>query len=114
MIIDQDALNAAINLVQRSGAQSLEFGYLNDEPPFEWWAHAQYRGTRLTVEHHHGPVEAVEALARRILDGATCRRCGALIKLDDEGEGCRWTRNGARWEPGCGLPIDQSIPLPRR
>lgn len=69
MVIDQDALNAAINLVQRSGAQSLEFGYLNDDVPVgeaAWWAHAQYRGTRLTVEHHGGPVEAVEALARRL------------------------------------------------
>jgi hypothetical protein len=79
----------------------------------DWWAHAQFQGARLTVEHENGPVEAVVALAGRLLEGAKCRRCGKPIMLDDDGEGCRWTRQGKKWEPGCGLPIDMTIPVPR-
>ena len=48
MILDQNALDASIHLVGRTGATSFEIGYLNDGVP----------------------VEAAEALARRLLDGA--------------------------------------------
>lgn len=95
--------------------------------PIRWFAHAQYRGSRITVEDQAGPVEAVEALARRILDGAECR-CGRLVALSDDGamiypgsvrpDGtvmtdervaeltrrgqCRWTREGSHWVGACG------------
>lgn len=113
LAFDQDALEASLDLVRRSGAGTVEFGYLHDDVPIEeagWWAHAQYRGARLTVEKERGPVQAVEALARRILTGALCRRCGKPITLADGGEGCRWRRSGKKWEPGCGLPVDTTIP----
>lgn len=130
IVMDQDAMYAALDLVGRTGAQGLEFGYLNEGVPIEkadWYAHAQYRGARITVEHHTGPVEALEALARRLLDGGMCARCGGLVALSDDGamaypnavwaDGekrdlaalranplCRWRRMGPRWEPGCGRP----------
>lgn len=110
---DQDALEAGLDLVRRSGASEVEFGYLHggDVPAAEadWYAFAVYRGARITVEHHVGPIEAVEALARRLFTGATCRRCGEPIVISD-GAGCRWVRNGKRWEPGYGKPIDYTIP----
>lgn len=115
-VFDQDALEASLDLARRSGASTVEFGYLYDDVPIEkadWWAHAQFQGARLTAEHENGPVEAVEALARRLLKGARCRRCGNQIMLNDDGEGCRWTRQGKKWEPGCGLPIDMTIPVQR-
>lgn len=122
--MDDDALTAAADLVGRTGAQELQIGYLNDEPPHRWYAHAQYRGTRITVEDQPGPVEAAEALARRLLTGAKCAHCGGLIALSDRGatayrsavmaDGtrwtaeqaraagqCRWTRMGRRWARGC-------------
>lgn len=117
MSFDQDALTAAMDLVGRTGARQFEFGYLHEDVPVEeadWWAHAQYRGVRISVEHKQGPIEAVEALARRLLDGGLCRRCGQPIRLSDEGQGCRWTRNGPKWTPGCDLPIDHSIPIAPR
>lgn len=113
MIFDQDALFAAIGLVKRSGGASFELGYLHDDVPIEeagWWAAVHFRGARLTVENEKGPVQAAEALARRLLDGALCRRCGKPIRLGD-GEGCRWTRQGVEWVPGCGKEIDPAIPL---
>lgn len=101
---DQDALNAALDLVGRTGAKQIEIGWLHDDVPVEkmgWYAHAQYHGLRLTAESV-GPVEAVETLARRLLDGGTCAYCGLTVSLGDyPGRRCRWTRQGAAWVRGC-------------
>lgn len=120
--LDEDAVIACVDLVGRTGATDFEIGYVNDEPPHAWYAHAQFRGARITAEDHSGPVEAADALARRLLAGARCR-CGRLVALTDAGavavdghlvDGtawtaadaqkagqCRWTRQGRRWEMGC-------------
>lgn len=124
---DQDAMTACADLVGRTGARELEIGYLHDDVPADqaaWYAHAKYRGARITADDHRGPVEAVEALARRLLTGAQCK-CGRLVALSDDGavafdsahltDGtewnaehaaaagqCRWTRNGNRWVSACG------------
>jgi hypothetical protein len=125
--LDEDALKAAADLVGRTGAKSFQIGYLHDDVPAAeagWYAYAQYEGTRITAEDHPGPVEAAEALARRLLAGAKCTGCGGLVALSDAGavaypsatltdgtrwdagtackaKQCRWTRVGARWEMGC-------------
>jgi hypothetical protein len=126
--LDEDALIAAADLVGRTGATRFEIGYLHDDVPAEqagWYAHAQYKGARITAEDHRGPVDAAEALARRLLTGGKCAKCGKLIALSGSGafayhapvmtDGtrwtaddaaaagqCRWTRTGPRWEAGCG------------
>lgn len=122
--LDEDAVVAGADLVGRTGAREFQVGYINDEAPHQWYAHAQYKGARITEENHPGPVEAVEALARRLLTGARCTNCGKLIALSGSGafayrepvmvDGsrwsageaaaagqCRWTRMGRRWEPAC-------------
>ncbi len=124
-MIDQDAVIACADLIGRTGATGFQIGYLHDDVPVEeagWFAYAQFRGARITEDNHRGPVEAAEALARRILTGGKCR-CGKLVSLSDDGavafggrmaDGstftieeakaagqCRWTRIGARWEMGC-------------
>jgi len=127
MNFDDDALVACADLVGRTGAKHFQIGYLHDDVSAEdagWYAHAQYKGARITEENHRGPVEAAEALARRLLTSARCR-CGKLAALSDAGamvyggahlvDGstwnaedarragqCRWTRVGSRWEMGCG------------
>lgn len=128
MNLDDDAFHAAVELVGRTGATGFQIGYLHDDVPPEkaaWYAHAQYKGARIIAEDHPGPIEAAEALARRLLTGAKCTACGGLITLSDSGafayssatlaDGtvwdvktaaaagqCRWTRVGAHWEKGCG------------
>jgi hypothetical protein len=125
--IDEDVVTAAVDLVGRSGATSLQVGYLHDDVPTDeagWYAHAQYRGARIIAENHRGPVEACEALARRLLTGAKCAHCSGLVALSSRGaafypgavlvdgsefaEGdararpqCRWTRRGQTWKRGC-------------
>lgn len=120
-----EALLAAVDLVGRTGARDYECGYLLEGVPSPlagWWAKATYRGGKIIEENHRGPVEASEALARRLLHGAKCA-CGKLVALDgvatfvtgdlvdgstwtaDEaaaaGE-CRWSREGPRWVSACG------------
>jgi hypothetical protein len=122
--LDEDAVIAGADLVGRTGATHFQVGYLNDEPPHNWYAQARYKGARISEDNHRGPVEAVEALARRLLTGAKCINCGKLITLSGSGafayespvmaDGsswtaeeaaaagqCRWTRMGKRWESAC-------------
>jgi hypothetical protein len=102
---DQDALHAGLHLIERTGAKQVEIGYLHEDVPAEqagWYAYAQYHGARVTAQDHQGPVEAVEALARQLLDGGLCAFCGQKIALGDyPGRRCRWTRHGDEWVRGC-------------
>lgn len=123
-LIDEDALIAAVDLVGRSGARQFEAGYLDDDVPSaeaRWWASARYKGTRIQVDEHAGPVEAAEALARRILHGGTCQHCGGYTVVDggEPGVGvffggvksrriCRWVRTGPRWDRTCAPPINRA------
>jgi hypothetical protein len=127
MNLDADDVMAAVDLVGRTGARSLEIGYLHDNVPAEeagWYAQVQYKGARVIEENHRGPAEALEALARRILTGAKCNHCKGLVALSAGGalayaastltDGtrwtaeqaraagqCRWRREGRRWVRGC-------------
>lgn len=107
---DEDAFFAALDLVGRTGASQLEFGYLYDDVPVDqaaWWAHAQYQGVRVMVENQTSPVEAVEELARKLLNGGMCTACDRTITLaslavdTDVKAFCRWTRSGKDWVRGC-------------
>lgn len=124
--LDRDAIVACADLVGRSGATQFQIGYLHDGVPVEeagWYAHAQLRGARITVENHSSPDEAADALSRRILTGGQCQHCRGLVALSDDGamafnstlaNGERWTieqqrqagqrrwrRLGDRWVRGC-------------
>jgi hypothetical protein len=113
--LDEDAVIACADLAGRTGARQLELGYLHDEAPHSWYASASYKGARITVENQAGPVEAADAMARRLLDGARCTHCRRKVALSGGGAAawvggaaehmtglsCRWRRMGARWERGC-------------
>lgn len=102
-LMNEDVVVACVDLIGRAGASGFEMGYLHDDVPIEeagWYAHAQYRGARITVEDHRSPTGAALALAERMLRGATCR-CRQPVTLSDGGEGCRWRLIGKRWEPSC-------------
>ena len=120
--LDDDAVKACADLVGRTGAKTFQIGY-DEDPPRRWYAYAQYKGARLTVEDCRGPVEAADALSRKLLTGGKCTHCGGLITLTDAGavafprhftDGsevteetaramphCRWRRMGGKWERGC-------------
>lgn len=122
----EDAMVATVELVGRTGATNFECGYLHDDVPADqaaWYAHVQYRGARITVENQTGPIQALDALAKRLLTGARCQHCGGLVALSPFGavafdghlaDGTKWTmreaaqttqclwrRVGRRWVRGC-------------
>jgi hypothetical protein len=125
---DRQAIVACADLVGRSGARNFQIGYLHDDVPAElagWYAHASYKGARISEENHPGPTQAAEALAVRLLTGGKCR-CGKLVALGRDGamaydasmaDGsrwsvaeaaeagqCLWERRGEKWWPGCPEP----------
>jgi hypothetical protein len=104
--LNDDMVVACADLAGRAGASEFQIGFVHDDVPSEdagWYAHAQYRGARLTAKDHRSPTGAALALSERILSGATCR-CGQRVTLSDGAAGCRWQLLGRRWEPGCDAP----------
>jgi hypothetical protein len=115
VVLDEDALLACTDVVGRTGAKSFQIGWLNDPgtPKFkskgpEWYAYAEYdqegdvgsTQPKILVGGLPGPTEAADGLSRRLLDGGRCTHCNQTITLLGT-EGCRWTRNGRKWEASC-------------
>lgn len=132
-LYDEDALVAAAELAGRAGARHFQVGYLHEDVPVAeaaWYAHAQYRGARITCEGQASPTGAADGLARRLLTGAKCTHCGRLASLDPQGayahdatlvDGtpwlaeqqaaagiCYWHRAGRTWVRGC---VDGTPPV---
>lgn len=129
---DRDRVIACADLVGRSGARQFQIGYLHEDVPMEsagWYAHAMFRGVRITAQDQSGPAQAAMALAEKVLTGAKCR-CGRLVALRPDGavafrkthmaDGsewtaaeaakagqCRWRLAGDKWEPSCPVPADR-------
>jgi hypothetical protein len=127
LVLDQDALLAAVDVINRMGAIDFEVGHLDDTPRSEdarWWARARWNGTKVAVEDHTGPDTAAEALAKRLMNGGQCTHCAGTITLGPTsraqrraGKLCAWTRQGVRWVRGCAdrVPEGQrAVPTPAR
>lgn len=132
--LDPDArqvLNASIDLFIRCGASEFDFGYLHENvrsQDADWYAYVAFRGTRITIEHQRGPIEALDALAARLLDGGMCTTCTRICTTRPDGVvvratvdihngskvsqeeaaanvrrngACHWVRDGERWYSGC-------------
>lgn len=107
--LDQDAVDAALELFGRAGGRESQFGHTDPDQlgPGEhvtWYAWVQFHSNdRVMVQGKSGPVEALEALARRLLNGAKCAYCVGTVTLSGKPQRgvCRWTRQGAKWVRGC-------------
>jgi hypothetical protein len=103
----QEALADAIKMVGRTGATSIEIGYLNEEAATmadaEWWAKAKYKGAVITTqETHPDPLLAVLELQSRVTKDAACAQCGRRIDWGGRRRRfCWWSMQNGRWEPGC-------------
>lgn len=115
-LFDNATLGALVEMIGRTGARSLEFGYhpmfdddgneLDDATApasaFRWWAKATYKGAMLAVDDLASPVDALVALEAKVRSGAACRHCRRPIDWGGRRRRhCWWTRQGERWEPGC-------------
>lgn len=105
--VEKEALLAGINLVGRTGAKDIEFGYLDDDVAdwrdARWWAKAQYQGRRVDVENQRGPAQAVELLAKTLCEGGTCVHCGreTTIGRTVSQRKCAYVRIGDTYKRGC-------------
>lgn len=126
--LDQDALLAAVDVINRAGALEFEVGYLDDTAEAQdarWWASARWNGTKVLVENHTDPGAAAEALARKLLEGGQCTHCAGTITLSPANRAmrranpqlCPWTRQGLRWVRGCAQDVPEGqrkVPTPAR
>jgi hypothetical protein len=102
--LDQDAVDAALDLFHRCGARQTQFGYLDDEAANDWYAWVEFHnGEKIMASGKPGPLEALETLARRLLNGAKCTHCLQVTTLTGTARYgiCRWTRHGDKWVRGC-------------
>lgn len=110
--LDTDAAVAAVGVIGRMGALDVEVGYLDDTERSQdarWWASARWNGTKVQVAKHQRPDQALEALARQLMEGGTCTHCGQRIHLGGAPAGlrrrhprlCAWKRQGREWVRGC-------------
>lgn len=103
MMLDEDAMTAAADLIGRTGAKNMELGFVHEDVPVEeagWYCTVTYRGAKIIEEDHKGPQQAMEAMAMRLFQGAKCAHCRKPIRLDGK-PGCRWWREGPKWIRGC-------------
>lgn len=113
---ERDRLLAGVGAVARAGGRALEVGYLEETADMRaarWWASARFAAGRVLVEEMPSPVDAVEGLAWRVLEGGRCVRCGKTIALEGHavqvggpGPRCTWRRARMHWLPGC-LPTGE-------
>lgn len=97
--IDLDALDAAVDLIGRTGATQFEFSFTED--PIQWWAKARYGGQIMAKEGYPDPLSAIEALARSLFGGGRCTHCLRPASLS-AGEGvCHYERHGNRYVRDC-------------
>lgn len=73
--------------IGRTGATSLEIGYLDDDPPSRWYATAQYQGAKVSCENQDDPVGAMVGLYVMLAAGGTCTKCQRTIALDGGDQG---------------------------
>lgn len=92
----QAKLNAALDLLRRTGALTLSIRYQDDDEPTVWLVVASYnvddRGrpvrqssrARHEVDAAFDPLRAALRLCERVVDGGTCAHCGQPTGLDPD------------------------------
>lgn len=104
---------AAVDVIRRTGAQSFQIRYSDDEQPVIWMAVVTWRINKDGIPAKHGahraseaaaalaPDSAIYRLANQIIDGGQCAHCGRPAAfnedVDHEPMGdvlCWWT-----WDP---------------
>ena len=73
--MDEKRLHAGVELIRRTGAESVATRY-DDEPPTIWIAVAAYPTGHHDVAAGLDPLTAVMRLCEHLVDGGTCTHCG--------------------------------------
>lgn len=81
---DRDRMNAALEFVRRTGAESIGIRYQDDDAPVVWIAVAGYVDDRWETDAALSPFRAVLRLCERLADGGQCTHCGRPTGLDPD------------------------------
>lgn len=79
--LDIQHTQALADLIGHTGADEVEFGWLNDSPPWQVWAKALFGGRRIYAEHHANVDFALFQVAREVVHGGLCVRCGRKVSF---------------------------------
>ncbi len=94
---EKDAIAHTVEAIGRTGARSLELGFLDDDPPHRWYATAQYQGAKVSCDGQEDPVGAVLGLYAVLAAGGECTTCRRTIAVDHADTG---PVDGARMNAG--------------
>jgi hypothetical protein len=83
-----ERIKAAVDLIGRTGAQGIQLRYSDDETPIIWFAVAIWEDTKYETDAGSDPLEAVQRLCERLIDGGICTHCNRptgleLVHIDD-------------------------------
>lgn len=84
-MMNDPRVGAAVDMVRRTGAETFQIRYQDDEDPVVWLAVAGYEGERWEAAAAMNPLRAVLRLCERLIDGALCVHCNrpAGFEADD-------------------------------
>ena len=80
---DEDKLKASIDFIGRTGADSVQVRYSDDEEPTVWFVVAQF-DDRAEVDAALTPLRAALRLCERLADGGKCAHCGRPCGLEPD------------------------------
>ncbi|HKE66007.1 MAG TPA: hypothetical protein VKB59_15330 [Micromonosporaceae bacterium] len=80
----QARLAAGLDLIGRTGAQSFQLRYSDDEQPTVWFVVALYDNDQWETDAARDPIRAVLRLCERLVDGGTCTHCHRPAGLDPD------------------------------
>lgn len=102
-------LVAAIELLRRSGARTVQIRYDDDPQPTVWVVDAEWSRGGRDCAGALDPVTAAVRLCETVLDGATCAHCGRGAGVSDD-----WTARLPLPEHVCWYQFDPELETFRR
>lgn len=94
---NQAAVQHTAMAIGRTGATTLEIGFLDDEPPHRWYATAQYQGAKVSCDNQPDPLAALIGLYAMLAAGGQCTTCERPVALEHRDRGLI---DGARMRSG--------------
>ncbi|MCB0968293.1 MAG: hypothetical protein KDB37_15785 [Ilumatobacter sp.] len=80
----QAKLSAAVAMIGRCGAASVQIRWSDDEDPVVWFVVAEFDEGVWETAAGRDPIEAALRCAEQLVDGATCVHCGRPTALDTD------------------------------
>jgi hypothetical protein len=81
---EQALLAACVDMVRRTGANTVQVRYSDDEQPIVWMGVACYPRNRYEMAAGPTPEQALFRLLERLVDGGQCQHCTKPTGITDD------------------------------